>query len=394
MGTGGDDLHETLEATTLFGRLPLRQLHSLANIAERRIVLEGVDVITEGDEPDYVYALIAGEAEVIKTEDGIEHRLAILGPPDCFGEIAMIDSGPRSASVRARTNLELLALPIEALQGAIADDPYFAQAMMLSLKGVTRTIRETNHRLMQTMHAAVVEAAARADMARLTVAVVVCLCFYTLLLGALQKSTNLVSSYTFINVVLTGLFVGAILYVMLSSEQPIERFGLTLRGWRRSLAESVGFTAVGLAILTAVKWLALQWVPAFEGMPLFEFEGSVVRADLRGTAEGVAVWRKTMIFYVLFIAPAQELIVRGGLQSALRMFLAGRQAPLIAILLSNLIFGTTHLIFPLPVVGIVFLVGLYWGWLYHRHGTLLGVSISHIMIGLYTFWFLGIDIVR
>jgi membrane protease YdiL (CAAX protease family) len=37
-----------------------------------------------------------------------------------------------------------------------------------------------------------------------------------------------------------------------------------------------------------------------------------------------------------------------------------------------------------------FLPGLFWGWLYSRHRTLIGVTISHILIGAWIFYFVGV----
>src|SRR5262249_16591708 len=97
-----------------------------------------------------------------------------------------------------------------------------------------------------------------------------------------------------------------------------------------------------------------------------------------------------LAFYLFFITPIQELIARGGLQGSLQMFLTGKYKVLTAILISNLILSTMHLYLSFRMALLVFLPGIFWGWLYSRHHTLIGVIISHIMIGAFAFWIVGI----
>jgi hypothetical protein len=92
--------------------------------------------------------------------------------------------------------------------------------------------------------------------------------------------------------------------------------------------------------------------------------------------------------YVL-LSPVQEFVARGVLQGSLQEFLTGRNGVLKAILISNLIFSTFHL-FVSPYFAVAaFLSGIFWGWLYSRHRTLIGVSVSHILVGAWTLYFLG-----
>lgn len=94
----------------------------------------------------------------------------------------------------------------------------------------------------------------------------------------------------------------------------------------------------------------------------------------------------------LLMCPMQELVVRGALQSSLAELLAGQPyAPLQAILLSNAMFAATHAHLS-PVFSVVsFFPGLVWGILYYRQGSLLGVSICHMIIGVYALEPLGFD---
>ena len=68
----------------------------------------GESVIREGELGQDMFIVVAGELRVVKSGGGEERDLALLEPGDSFGEIALLDSGPRSASVVAITASTLL----------------------------------------------------------------------------------------------------------------------------------------------------------------------------------------------------------------------------------------------------------------------------------------------
>src|SRR5213080_5468261 len=71
----------------------------------------GQMVFEQGDAPDRFYIISSGEVEVIRRKrDGSEKILAVLHPGDYFGEIGLLTEARRNASIRAKTNVELLAM--------------------------------------------------------------------------------------------------------------------------------------------------------------------------------------------------------------------------------------------------------------------------------------------
>ena len=104
-----------LRGTSIFSPLPQATLEQVARRLEPLQVPAGTTVITEGDTGDLFYLLVSGEATV--TAEG-EHRASITDG-GFFGEIALLRDTPRTATVTAATDLELLSLDRDEFLAAV-----------------------------------------------------------------------------------------------------------------------------------------------------------------------------------------------------------------------------------------------------------------------------------
>lgn len=95
-----------LAAISLFAGLDEPALEAVAARASEVTVDAGQPLAVEGDFGHALYAIESGSAEV--TSDG--QVLRVLGPGDVFGEVAVLASGRRTASVIAATPLRVIAL--------------------------------------------------------------------------------------------------------------------------------------------------------------------------------------------------------------------------------------------------------------------------------------------
>ena len=99
-----------LQATPLFGSLSPPTLESLARSLQPLAVTAGAEVVRQGDDGDRFFVIAGGEADVVASGQ----RVATLTRGDGFGEIALMYGVPRTATVTARTDLQLYALDREA----------------------------------------------------------------------------------------------------------------------------------------------------------------------------------------------------------------------------------------------------------------------------------------
>ena len=101
----------SLDAIPLFDGVPKDELVSLLTSVRPEKVAAGQVVVREGDKGDSLYLIVQGSLRVsTKGQDGEEVALAALGAGDFFGEVALLTGRPRTATVAALTEAELLIL--------------------------------------------------------------------------------------------------------------------------------------------------------------------------------------------------------------------------------------------------------------------------------------------
>ena len=122
----------------LFG-LAEEDLEELARAAVERTFPPGSVVIKEGDAGDAVYFIVKGHVEVIKQfEDGSERFLHTSGPGEPFGEMALLQEGGRTASVRASDSLTVLEIGREPFLNVLGRSPSLSVRILVRLTGRLR----------------------------------------------------------------------------------------------------------------------------------------------------------------------------------------------------------------------------------------------------------------
>lgn len=102
-------LRKTLKLVHLFEGFSGQDARDFLHWAERFDAAPGDAIIREGERGQGMFVVVAGSLRVVKSGAGGDQELAVLEPGDSFGEIALLDSGSRSASVLAITASTLLS---------------------------------------------------------------------------------------------------------------------------------------------------------------------------------------------------------------------------------------------------------------------------------------------
>ncbi len=124
---------EQLQQVGLFADLPDDDLEQLCADTTRVDLSGGQVLFEQGDEGDRAYVVVGGEVEVVRRTEGREVRLAVGEPGTVIGEMALLSSAPRNATVRALDRAELVAIPRETLERLLDSSPTAARAMFRTL---------------------------------------------------------------------------------------------------------------------------------------------------------------------------------------------------------------------------------------------------------------------
>ena len=156
-----------------------------------------------------------------------------------------------------------------------------------------------------------------------------------------------------------------VVWLILTTHLPLKDFGLTLKGWKRAVTESLAVSALVIALLAIVKILLNRYSPGvFKEKQVFNF----------------AYFGILYITYLL-VAPMQEFIARGTMQGTLSRLFSGRYSGLMSIMVTSFLFGSLHMCHSIHLSIAALVSSWLWGWMYQRQKTLIGVSLSHFLIG-------------
>jgi CRP-like cAMP-binding protein len=139
---------ELLQRMPIFGALGDVVLEFLVDNARVREVARGEFFFREGDVATGMYVLERGRVEVFKTWAGRELIVQRFAAGDCFGEMALLDLAPRSASVRAIEDCGAIEITsADLLRLFERDATSFALIQMNIAREMSRRLRATDERL-------------------------------------------------------------------------------------------------------------------------------------------------------------------------------------------------------------------------------------------------------
>lgn len=132
-----------LAKTELFWQVDDASLEELARSAVERNYKKGQIVFTQGDPSGSLYFVMSGRVKVFVTsERGDEMVFITLGPLGCFGELALVDGLPRSATVEVVEACRLLVLQRDAVRRFMHDHPQVTDALLRMIGSLVRRLSD------------------------------------------------------------------------------------------------------------------------------------------------------------------------------------------------------------------------------------------------------------
>jgi CRP/FNR family cyclic AMP-dependent transcriptional regulator len=153
-----ETLHPPLDAAFLrtvpiFGGLEDAELERLWSYTEVHAHAAGVVILREGDLAKEMFVLLEGSVEIFSGAGETEQVLRTLGKGDCFGEMALIDIQPRSASVRTVTPVRLMVIGFDDLIRVYQFNMQTYTIIVLNIaREISRRLRRANEQLARVGH--------------------------------------------------------------------------------------------------------------------------------------------------------------------------------------------------------------------------------------------------
>jgi CRP-like cAMP-binding protein len=129
MRLGKDAKVELLKRVPLFSKLDKKGLQGVAQIADELDLPAGKEMATEGDRGREFFVLLKGEADVTKGGRSIN----TMKEGDFFGEIALVTKMPRTASVTATTDVDVLVITEQAFDSLLKRSPEIGRSVAEAL---------------------------------------------------------------------------------------------------------------------------------------------------------------------------------------------------------------------------------------------------------------------
>ncbi len=391
----------------IFRRCSADDLALLAAVSRFVDHAAGADIVREGDPALDMMVIASGQAQVLKLgAAGEQHEINRLGVGDTFGEMALFDRVPRSATVRAIDSVRTLVLPVADIVGQAELRPSLVPLLVDIAALVAERLRLSSATAVAAAERALAEERTRAVMGRFTLLLIFAYSLYTWVLGTAMQAKAALGRSEFITVPAVVICVAILFVFVRVSGYPASFFGVTTKNALRDVGEATLLTLPLILLTVALKLALLAWVPAMHGMPLFDmFAAATTATTAAAASSGLTVppgsagspangfnpW--LALAYVVFV-PFQELIYRGGVQGSLAHFLTGRWRDWMAIVGANIIFSAAHLYVSPGLAVVAFAAGLFWGWLYARQRGLAGVSVSHMLLGFWAFEVVGLGVLE
>ena len=132
-------LDEVLGYVPLFRDLPKRHLKQLAGLCDVAEYMADAPIVKEGEPGDAFFVVLKGQAKVTVHNRFVQRLL----PGDHFGEIAVLDGGERTATVRSETPMQLVILTRRDLMKALKADPSLSVNLLTELSKMIRRLTKS-----------------------------------------------------------------------------------------------------------------------------------------------------------------------------------------------------------------------------------------------------------
>jgi CRP-like cAMP-binding protein len=143
-----------LQGLPLFAEFTDAEMEGAIDLIDKVQYAPGECIVKQDERGDCMYVLVEGSARVVHRRNGKEFELAVLKVGDFFGELALVDSGPRSADVETLTTCTMLRVEHGALRAIAGVYPSAAFKLLIAVgRAMVQRMRAGNKKYIDSLMA-------------------------------------------------------------------------------------------------------------------------------------------------------------------------------------------------------------------------------------------------
>lgn len=381
---------DVLHSTPVLRGLTTSQMTQLGSVCVERQYEPGEFILREADHDPVVYVIVEGHAQLTKRTSFSDDRVPMVkfSTGDVLGELKIFDPQPNSASVMAVTHVTALEIDLTALANSAALADVRTTVFRNVGKIIAGRLRATTGQGADALQSELKHSRARAYAGRFIILMFAMIATFQIALAALDLvPLARRPPDSILSLMLITWTVFPVALSLRHTPFSLASYGLTMRNGGRIALQAFLWTAPILGLLLALKLALMRWAPSLVGPTVFD--PSAVLIGRRTFDLNLYLWYA--LIYLVH-APLQEFVGRAALQGTLQHFTpvpAGR-VNWKAIIVSNLLFSAAHCYFGFWFALAVFLPGVFWGWMFAKQKSIVGTMVSHIVMGLWGIFALGL----
>jgi len=341
-----------------------------------------------------LFFLMSGKLLVSGSQDPNAPLLSQIEAPAWVGETSsVLGEKPVAFVIAGEQGAQVLALNLQQVR-ALGYRELENKFLRFATRSLTAKIQSGNAQLIRSLEDRVKSLEERRRQSIFMTQIFVGLSIYLFSQSAVQPLNDILPADTLISAGVIVGFLLALIYSIKKSHAPLKSYGLHLETWKTDALQAVGVTLPILLLAFVAKYIWVKMDPSGQ-MQWIQPEAIFARAE----DFSWGLWSVAALAYGV-LSVAQEMIGRSGIQCTLRnLFVEDEQTPdqkrraeWKAIWVSSLLFSATHIHLGATFSAIVFVPGVFWAWMFSRQGSIVGTSVSHILLGLGIVFVLGLPV--
>lgn len=141
-------LADILKEIPIFSDLTPLQIRKVENICHDRFYKKGEKVFLENEPGTAMYVIKSGEVKIYKKDEGTDVLIATLTTGDFFGELALLDNAPRSATAVCCVPSQIIGIDRNTLTDLVTRDPWIGTSVLQKLAQlIGMRLKEANEKL-------------------------------------------------------------------------------------------------------------------------------------------------------------------------------------------------------------------------------------------------------